>query len=503
MVGLGLATRRWVVVLALAAGVSAAAFADPDPLPIPTPPAALPAVPVAPPTAEPVAAPALTPAAPASPPAASPAPAGPPAASSPKFDFYWNNGLFIQSRDTDFTMHFGGVVHYDGAWYRTPAGQKNFPDRDRAFVDGVTPRRLRLLAEGTLYKNVDYMAYYEFANGFSSTVPATPATTFLTPGPLDMWVTVKDVPFVGNVRIGNQKEPFSLEHLNDARYLEFLERSYLFDFSQNSRFNNGRNPGVSVFRTWADDRVYSAVGVFKNNSNLFGYGIGDGDYAVTGRVTALPVYCPEDERMWHVGGAMSHRDPVDGKVLVSVRNSVRSAPLPLLPLIALTDPITATSQDLCNLETAATYGRWTVQAEYTTNFIHNASVGKGPNVGTLLYQGYYVEGMCFLTGEHRTWNPQSATFNRVIPKTNFAFEHGTWCVKGWGAWELAARYQYLDCDDKGINGGVLNDVTLGVNWYWNPNTKMQFNYDYVYREGGIPDTKGGIHSFGTRIAYDF
>jgi phosphate-selective porin OprO and OprP len=196
---------------------------------------------------------------------------------------------------------------------------------------------------------------------------------------------------------------------------------------------------------------------------------------------------------------MSHRDPVNDTVQVRVRNSVRNAPFPLLNLIANTGPITTQSQTLFNLESAASYGRFTVSGEYTVNMLDGASVGTGPNLGTLVYQGFYAQSMVFLTGEHREWDPKLGMFKRVIPLRNFSPKEG-----GWGAWEVGTRYTYLNLDDKGVNGGRLSSVTLGSTWYWNPNVRKQFNYDYLYRDAGSnPVAKGAVHALGTRLALDF
>lgn len=418
------------------------------------------------------------------------------------FEAYWNNGLFFRSADGGFTAHVGASLHYDGAWYSGGTGVQKFPGGVGRFSDGVAARRLRLLMDGSLYSNVDYKLDVELANGFQPaglTTPTAASTVANSLGLADAWVTLKEVPFLGNVRIGNQKEWFSLEHLETQRALMFMERSYLFDASQPSAFNNARSPGLSAFRTWADDRVFTGVGVYKNVSDTFGFGVGDGQYAVTGRVAALPVWCPEEQYYWHVGGAMSHRDPVDGQVRVRVRNAVRNAPAPLLNLIADTGAINAASQDLFNLETAAAYGPLTVSSEYTANLIRGARVGAGPNLGTLVYNGFYTQGMVFLTGEHREWDPKTGVFKRVIPLRTLSFKDGTF-----GAVETGVRYSYLDLDDKGVNGGRLNGVTYGVTWYWNANVRLQFNYDYLYRDGGPnPLAKGAIHSFGTRLAVDF
>jgi phosphate-selective porin OprO/OprP len=286
--------------------------------------------------------------------------------------------------------------------------------------------------------------------------------------------------------------------MESSRFLMFMERSHLFDFSQPSAFNNGRSPGISTFRTWANDSLFTAIGVYKNESDLLGFGLGDGDYAVTGRVAALPVWLPDQQTYWHVGGAMTHRDPVNGQVRVRVRNSVRNAPFPLLNLIADTGTIDADSQTLFNLESAFVSGAFTASGEFTTNLIHGASVG-GMNLGRLAYHGFYAQASYFLTGEHREWDPKVGFFKRVTPRNTFDPRRGTW-----GGWEVGARAGHLDLDDGGVNGGRLSNVTLGLTWYWTANLRVQANYDYLYRDGGTNrDAKGNIHSLGMRLALDF
>lgn len=474
------------------------------PAPIVATPPAVPAPPAQTPSPMEVLAPGLVP-----PPA--PAPADTKAVPL-SFEAKWNNGLWFQTKNKEFVFHVGGVLQYDAGWYEASPNLQDFTGGTGPFNDGVAPRRARIRSEGSFYKNVDYIMEVEFANGVTTpglSVPQSTNTVWYSPAFTDMFVTIKEVPFVGNVRIGNQKEPMSLEHINSARYLEFMERSFMFDASQVSGLNNARNPGVSVYRTWAQERVFSAVGIFKNvGSTLnspFGYGIGDGKYAVTGRLTGMPIWKPEEQTYFHIGGAMSERDPVDGQVRLRVRDSVRAAPGPLLNIIADTGALNASSQTLYNIETAGVYGRWTMQAEYTASINRNVSIGKGPNLGTICFPGYYVEMLYFLTGESRPWDPGLARFNRVIPKRNFlTTDSGNWCVEGWGAWELAARYNYIDLTEGGVYGARLRGATVGLNWYLNPNMKMQFNYDYTYRDqASNPLAKGQINSFGTRLAIDF
>ena len=54
---------------------------------------------------------------------------------------------------------------------------------------------------------------------------------------------------------------------------------------------------------------------------------------------------------------------------------------------------------------------------------------------------------------------------------------------GPGAWELAARYSYLELDSSGIDGGILHDWTLGLNWYLSHNVRAMLGYIVAHREG--------------------
>lgn len=71
---------------------------------------------------------------------------------------------------------------------------------------------------------------------------------------------------------------------------------------------------------------------------------------------------------------------------------------------------------------------------------------------------------------------------------------------------MGLRYNYLCLSDGEVNGGVLNGMTLGLNWLLNPNARLVFNYDFTHRDfvnAAGEDGSGGINGFGTRLAFDF
>ncbi len=432
----------------------------------------------------------------------------------------WNNGVWFETANKDFRFHIGGTLQIDAAAYQSPGDLQSGPGSlgGDFFQPATNIRRGRLRAEGTAYEVVDFLFELEFFNGFAlpTTPPVNPppnANIFNGPGPTDAWITMKQLPVIGNVRVGNMKEPFSLEHLNSYRYLEFMERSLIFDAFVPNTFNNGFNPGVMMFNNLGpDNRGTWWAGVFKATATPEGFGFGHGGVQYAGRLTYLPIY-DDEAHWWHVetagvGGGL----PDNGQIRLRARDSIRNGPFPLLAQIANTGVLTGNSQYLWNIGTAAVCGPWTVEAEATANWITNAAqlaalngVPPAGHVGTYFAQGAYVQVLYFLTGDNRTYDKYSATLNRVIPLEPFFWVDG--CRKwlfGTGAWEVGVRYSYLDMTNKGINGGLLNDVTVGLNWYLNPNAKIQWNYDVITRAatgGGHPSDV--IQGLGTRLSFDF
>ncbi len=134
------------------------------------------------------------------------------------------------------------------------------------------------------------------------------------------------------------------------------------------------------------------------------------------------------------------------------------------------------------------YGPFSLQGEYVQAIVDSI------NRNNVCFQGFYIMSSYFLTGEHRPYNKKTGAFGRVKPKKNYSSKPDG----GKGAWELAARYSYLDLDDKSVNGGRLQDFTFGVNWYLNPNTRVMWNYVFAdLADGGDADI------FQMRIQIDF
>jgi phosphate-selective porin OprO and OprP len=415
----------------------------------------------------------------------------------------WRHGLELITEDRQFRVHVGGRTQFDTAWFDAdPNVQRNI---NIPYGDGVGFRRARLRIDGTMYRTIEWAVEYDFVNAMQvRNAAGTGTSEFSVTAITDLWWTFTEVPVLGNIRIGNQKEAIGFEHLVSSRFLPFMERSFNQDTFYGGAFN-GFTPGISAFDNYAGERGMWQIGLYKPTDNVFAYSRETGDYAVTGRITYLPWYEDDGRELLHLGFSSRLSSTVNDRTRFRTRDAVRSAVPAVWPVPADTGVVFGDDMQWLNAELAMVRGPWTFQSEYLVSFLQDARRTQfGPDVGTLFYHGGYVQLFYFLTGESDHYNPKTAVFERVTPRESFpVVDH---CgFRGIGAWQVGARYNYLDLNDQGINGGILHNLTAGLNWFLNPNMKMQFNYSATHRNApllaGAGD--GWIHGFGLRVAHDF
>jgi len=186
------------------------------------------------------------------------------------------------------------------------------------------------------------------------------------------------------------------------------------------------------------------------------------DFYVTGRVSGVP-FADGDDRLVEIGAAYSYAQLEDDQFQYRQRPEVHQS-----PRFVDTGVIEAETSHTFGVEAATVLGPFSVQGEYMRNFVESDATND-PSMW-----GYYAFVSYFITGEHRQYKMAEGRFDRIKVKRNFLAEGG-----GAGAWELALRYSYLNLNDELADGGILGDITAGVNWYLNPNTRLMFNYVYA------------------------
>ena len=196
-------------------------------------------------------------------------------------------------------------------------------------------------------------------------------------------------------------------------------------------------------------------------------------------------------------------------------------------------------------------GPLSFQAEYGWNFLNNVS-GTFSNPGgagavttpnyigvsapfavspsqNYIFNGGYLQVAYTLTGEARNYDRSRGTIGRAYfnggpfsPAFLNRNTEGGFC-HSLGAIEIAARYDYTNLNSGGspltrINGGCMQGVTLGLNWYLNSNMTIMADYVYDTRynftqtgttgnvftgAGSTTVNQGEVQGFGTRVQFSF
>jgi phosphate-selective porin OprO/OprP len=343
-------------------------------------------------------------------------------------------------------------------------------------------RRARLAAIGSLWANTIYRIEFDFAQEGR-------------PSFLDVYGQFTDLAILGNVRIGHFFEPFAMSRFTSNRYQSFMERPLLDAFAPS------RNIGVMAFDTYAEKRGVWQIGMFGADTNNEGEEqTNRGGEAVTGRLTYLPYWDePSEGRYYmHLGGDFSFRVPGQQTARFGYWPGFRPGSFDNIvwPRWADTGNIAANNVTLFDLEYACVLGPFHVMSEFATNYVDQIG---GPN---LMFTAWYVETGWFLTGEHRPYQQEFATFNRVTPFEPFFFARTKDGIRrGRGAWQVVFRLDDLNLNNGNIEGGRLVDYSFGLNWYLNPYTRMYFNYVHAALDRGTPGSYGNL--FGMRAQFEF
>ncbi|MFM7074202.1 MAG: OprO/OprP family phosphate-selective porin, partial [Planctomycetota bacterium] len=316
---------------------------------------------------------------------------------------------------------------------------------------------------------------------------------------------------LGNVRIGQWKQPFSLEVVSSFRYTTFMERSSLFQ-----PFTPFRHLGIGFYDHSEDMRNTWAASFFRTGQDQFGGSIStDGGWGSAERVTWLPFWdeASSGASYLHFGAGHFYNNPPrdtvnfrsipeiyigeNGPGVVGTSGQAAPGAFNGTPFFAQTGPLAVSQYNVFGGELLWVRGPLSLQSEAMVTFVQQSNGGEATLPGAYAQVGY------FLTGEHRPYDRKAGAIDRVIPHENFfrvRTDHGT--SMGTGAWEVAARVSWLDLEDQAVRGGTLMDGTLGVNWYLNPYSKLVFNYVH-----SVPDPSNAgassMNAFAVRAQLDF
>lgn len=351
---------------------------------------------------------------------------------------YWDNALKAESADGNFKIKMGGRIQYDMVFINQDDSLNSNFDAS----NGVEFRRARLYTSGTVYRNIKFKFQMDFAGGVAVIK--------------DAYLQLTKIPLVGNIRAGNFKEPFGLTMITSSNNITEMERSLA------NAFDNDRDLGFMLFNQHFDKRLSWFAGYFYPTDNSGKY-LGN-QYHLVFRLTGLPLYeIDNGYKVLHLGAAFAHQFHDNTEISFKLRPESHLAP----KYLNLNIDNAASVNDF-NGEFLLIFNTLSFESEYTVSNITPSSISTLEN-SSYRFQAYYGTLSWFVTGEHKNYVRSKTTFDRLSPKKNLGQD-------GFGAIELSLRYSHVTLDDADLQGGVMSDITGGINWYLNPATRVMFNY---------------------------
>ncbi len=387
----------------------------------------------------------------------------------------------LESADGRYSIGLTGDIQFDtgGDVGFRPASKAVGPQQ---LSDGVNARRARIGVTGTAAGDWGFALVYDAGNSSDQTAKGIETAQIIYTG-------LAGAAF----EIGYSNTYFTLDQATSSNDTLFLERASPSNIATNFNTGDARsNAGIRVF----DDRYW--VGAY-----LTGPASGD-SHTLTGerfgafqRLAVQALSGPDYSLHLGVGVDELIRAPNTGNgtanlLTLSDQPELRIDPTALLNTGAigtLANPVTGGY--VIDLETAATYRSLFWQGEYYAYQVDRQGASDAR------FDGGYGELSWTLTGEAHKYNPQAASYFRIVPDHPFT-THG-----GWGAWELAGRVSYVDLDSNflpgeslattpaAVDGGKQLGYSLGVNWYPNDLIRIMLDYDHVdYRKANGAAIKG-------------
>lgn len=324
-----------------------------------------------------------------------------------------------------------------------------FPDKTyNELGNGITVRRARFALKGMLWHNW----YGELDLDFSDSKAELK----------DAYIKYMPDSRKWNVKMGNFREGYGMETTTTSRYITFMERSFVnkFDPSRHLGIQGnyfGKNYLFIGGVHFNDIGGAEEVEISQDHNKDEGM---DEGYSLTGRAVWAPINTKD--ALLHLGVAGTYRTPKtsweDGyRISTRSHSSVNRKKYLDTDDIQDVDHVTGYTVEL-----AGKYKGLMFQSEYK---IQNVNREVGENAS---FDGGYVQAGYLLRGGRHNYNKREGEFTRITPGTDK------------GDIELALRYDYIDLNDfdAEIYGGSAEAYTIGINYYVNPNIRIQANYVY-------------------------
>ncbi|HQS38247.1 MAG TPA: porin [Methylotenera sp.] len=389
----------------------------------------------------------------------------------------YKDGIVLETGDGKNSLQINGRIHADYRNYDYDSSDTSPGALSSAGADTFDIRRARI---GTKFKFLDYYSG-EIVTDFSSANKLDVAYLNIA-----WWKPAQ-------IRIGQYKQPFSLEELTSSNNIDFNERSFA------DVLHAEKQAGAMVHGAPVKGFTYALSLANGENQNSRETDVSVDAKDIIGRATVNFAELMENKEMvMHVGGAFAKGDIAkNGSTQFfggNVATEARGAQFMTTPTIAPVAGVDGSiDRSRYNGELALAHGPFKVQGQYiNANYDYDATAITNVDADV---KSYYIQALWTLTGESHASRYKDGVFGALKPKNNFNPE----TLSG-GAWEAGIRYSKFDASDfKNANGTGISGagkyteadaLTLGLKFV--ANAHVRFLLDYVKTDFENPVTNGVV-----------
>ncbi|GAB6141234.1 porin [Methylosoma difficile] len=369
-------------------------------------------------------------------------------------------GMSYKSADENYKFSLRGYAQSDARFY--------FGDNDQNFNDNFNIRRVRISFDGTLFKNVDFRIAPDFAGSQARLFDAFIDAHYFS---------------AASLMVGKFRQPVSLERMQSAPNLTFIERSFPAQLAPNRDLGVMLHgafayPGYKVqytpqpvFKEFFSYELGVFNGIRDNQAAQNADGEGDNNKEIAGRLFAHPfMHSGSVLEGLGIGVSGTWGQPNGNTALPSLTSNGQQT-------IVSYNPTTRAIGESYRIYPQM-YWYWKsfgMMGEYllSTQTLQNTA---GTLRGRQDNEAWHINFSYMLTGENNS-------FFGIKPEHVFDPKTGHW-----GAWQIATRYSELDIDP--ITSQFGTSVTraqawaIGLNWILNENFKIMNNFEQTYYVGG-------------------
>jgi len=370
---------------------------------------------------------------------------------------------YINPNCADYWFKLSGLLRFDETFF-----MGNYRDKGVSYPSGGNIRTADLYFDGGLGPDWEYTVSLSFAPNNRPTFG-------------DTWLSYAGLMENNEVYVGRVPGNwFGLDNANSGTWNPFFERSLVAN-----TFYAG--DGIGFMTDFWSDCAGLTLTAMKSDQSTFNE-VNNVRYRwrATARATVAPVH--EAGNVWHFGVSGAYREVVNtvsgvpatfsggagtgaGFAVSNPGAKTRNSSTGIGSVVSTVTgnsglAIQANNVRMFNVEAARQIGPFMLEGEYTNAFVHRMGTQAAgtQQQGSLRFSGWNIQTRYLLTGEHHEYDVRDGQFGSITPCASY------------GAFEVAARYDFVDLNDKNVRGGTEHNVTLGFNWFLNKQVRFSANY---------------------------